>query len=460
MSETQQLVALDDLAVNTLWTTDHKGIINFATVHDEMASYVFVRSQGKFYNPLNGSWLTVSAFDIEFCGAVEKGDGKPSVFAKSKLGVRSVEDTAYNPREPAGSIFAQNGALYVNSMLPNQVPETDEDWILSDAWLTCHEHLINLLGDDHIHILNWMAWNVQKTGQKILWAPIIVGTQGDGKTTLMKILAAAIGVKNVKFVSPETLDSSFNGYAEGAAAVALEEIRVVGKNRHPIMEKLKPLITNEIVEVHEKFRAGRQILNCTNYIAFTNHSDALVIDAHDRRWGVFRTQFKDRDELNSKLTPEYWKKLHSAIENNHSVIRGWLMDMSVEDFDPTVAPPLTDAKLKMIQSSRSGAATEIEQVLGTCDGVSNSAVLTICLKEAMHDHGFRIPSGRGLGKAMEDLGFSPFDRPVRFGDRKPSRGFYRPASFAGETPDLARFKEALIVNEYVDETEIDKDNPF
>jgi len=437
---------------------DEQGLICFPSEEHEMAAYVFVRREGKFYNPITASWLTPSAFDVEFSTVVPKRFGRASMYAKIEMMVKSVEDVMYYPRVEPGSIFVLNGVKYVNAMQPFQMPEPDKDWISNHVWSTCHEHLINLLGDEHVHILNWMAWNVQNPGKKILWAPIIVGTQGDGKTTLMKIMAAAMGTRNVKFVSPETLDSSFNGYAEGSCVVALEEIRVVGKSRHPIMEKLKPLITNDVIEVHEKFRAGRQVVNCTNYIAFTNHEDALVIDAHDRRWGVFRTKFKDRDELNAKLTPEYWKKLHSQIENNHGAIRSWLLDEDLSDFDPMVAPPITAAKLKMIGWSRSSAATEIEHVLGSRDGVTDHAVVTVALKSALQEHGYHVPAGHGLGKAMKELGFSQYDKTVKW-DGTNSRGFYRVKSWEN-IPSTKDFKEALILKEVVHDDEMEVGNPF
>ena len=391
------------------------GLIEYADDDAEMRSFVFVKSQNKFYHPLTGTYMGITAFDLEFAGRVPRRSGRPSQYAKSDLTIQSVEDVIYYPKEEPGSVFVLDGIKYVNSVSPMSIPDIDPDWIGKDDWHTCLNHVRTIFSEEDAGVvLKWMAHNVQKPGHKILWAPIIVGTQGDGKTTLLKMLSAAMGRRNVKHVSPEALDSAFNGYASGAAVVALEEVRVIGKSRHPIMEKLKPLLTNDVVEVVSKGMDGRQVPNTTNYIALTNHEDALVLDENDRRWGVFRTKFKDRSELTATLNEEYWDKLHSAIENGAGQIRSWLLAMDLDGFNPHNAPAVTEAKMGMIRASRSSAAENIEMVMGCSYGVTEGVILTSSLAKALKEYGYRVPEGRGMTKAMSDLGFETTGKAAKF----------------------------------------------
>jgi len=440
----------------SLYSVNDDGLICYDSPEDEMKSFVFVKSHNRFYNPLTGSFMSITAFDLEFAGCIPRKAGRPSVYAKADLEIPSVEDVIYYPRVEPGSVFTLDGMQYVNSMVPMSVPEIPDDWNLNDAWSDCLMHLGKIFDvDDANVLLKWMAHNIQKPGHKILWAPIIVGTQGDGKTTLVKMMSAAMGRRNVKHVSPEALDSAFNGYASGAAVVALEEVRVIGKSRHPIMEKLKPLLTNDVIEVVSKGVDGRQVPNTTNYIALTNHEDALVLDVNDRRWGVFRTKFKNREELTSALNEDYWRKLHGAIENNPGVIRGWLSEINLDDFNPYSAPSLTEAKMRMIKASRSGAAEEIEAVIGTHKGVTESAILGPALNDALKKIGCNMPKGRGLKKAMDELGYKSFRNTIRF-DEYVGRAFYR----GDDEPSLTELK-AMLEKINPDVLEADEnENPF
>jgi signal recognition particle GTPase len=108
------------------------------------------------------------------------------------------------------------GIPYVNSYRIKSVPNADPHWETKQAWKVCEQHIMNILGPLGVLVIMWMAHNVQYPGRKILWAPILVGVQGDGKTTLAKILAGAMGKANVGAVSPETMFSDFTGWAEQA----------------------------------------------------------------------------------------------------------------------------------------------------------------------------------------------------------------------------------------------------
>jgi len=233
----------------------------------------------------------------------------------------------------------------------------------------------------------------------------------------------------------------------------LEEIRIIGKSRHDILSKLKPLISNTIVEVVAKSRDGKQVLNVTNYIALTNHEDALVLDEHDRRWGVFRTKFENRTQLLEKLDDAYWERLHRAIEDHAGVIRGFLLSVDLSEFNPHRGPAMTEAKRKMIQHSMTSAAVEIESVIDTADGVTSKAIANSELARVMKEAGYQMPKGRGLSVAMRDLGYESHKNPISYNESR-TRVWYRKASVEGE-PSVSWLKEALMLSEYSTEQDDD-----
>lgn len=384
--------------------------------------WYFLAGRAAFRNINTGAEVKLGAFDLMHQRHVPMMDHTPAGDMLSKprevspsdylvgygFGV-SVQDTMYLPSND-GVVIEQDGVEYLNSYLPRYVPAPAATWVghwAVDVW---RKHLEMILPDDWELLLTWLAYNAQNPGKKVLWAPIVKGTQGDGKTTISKMLGAVMGSRNVKVVSTESLFSDFTGYAEGACVAFLEEIRVKGHNRHDAMNKLKPLVTNEVIEVVRKGQDGRNVPNVTNYMAFTNFEDALVIDANDRRWGVFFTRFPDRAALAAAgVDAEYWNKLHGAVELHADVLRAWLLDVDTSVFDPKAAPPITAAKALMIASSISPEAAMLQELvsLGRV-GVSKHAAVTDMVNTALKaEHGQVLATTR-MAQSFAEIGWSQY----------------------------------------------------
>ena len=419
--------------------------------------WVFLIRRNVFRNKFTGEECTTQAFNLAYTRDVPmvdvptpNGGTRPTRPAASKyimdhLNGGAVYDTLYLPQEAKhGMVFSHDGVSYVNSYMPLNVPHMDAGWQSSNAWKVCEDHIRNILPNDWEVVVQWMAYNVQNAGSKVLWSPIIKGIQGDGKTTIGKMLGAAMGHSNVRMISPEETKSDFNGWAEGACVGILEEIRIKGHNRHDVMNKLKPLITNDKISVVRKGQDGRNIPNCTNYLALTNFEDALVLDDEDRRWGVFFTRFNSREELLDATDDAYWDALYNAIDNHPSVVRGWLMNYDISGFVRTKAPAVTDAKARMIEAARSEEYQLIKEMLSlTGYGVSGDIIATDCLNALIKQSGYKQINSRALSKAIEEVGFVKVDKAVKWRGRT-RRLYVRKASeLILHGDDQAVLKDAL-----------------
>ena len=385
--------------------------------------WVFLTRRGVFRNASTGEEAGIQAFNTAFSRDVPKTtvDGKnvkptPAKYLLEHLNGRRAHDCMYHPPlAKDGCIFKHEGVDFVNSYMPHRVPKCVPDWQASGAWKVCQDHLKNILPDDWEALLAWMAHNVQKPGEKILWAPIIKGIQGDGKSTIARIIGAAMGHHNVRMIATEEMQSDFNGWAEGACVGVLEEIRIRGHNRHDAMNKLKPLVTNEKISVVRKGQDGRNIPNVTNYLALTNHEDALVLDADDRRYGVFFTRFKTREEMVQATGSEYWVRLNDVINNYPSVVRSWLMNVDISGFDARDAPAMTDAKAFMISQSKAEDEEIIEEAIALGGfGVSDKVVSADCLTGLIREHGSFAPKGKRLNNLLTHLGFHKVGAPIKW----------------------------------------------
>lgn len=386
-----------------------------------IADWCFVAGRSAFRDIHTGAEMKVQAFNLTYQRLIPEVyntvagrslakpiEPAPSEYLLGYTKATVVQDTMYLPQLAAhGPVVEVEGISYLNSYLPRYVPAAAAEWRghwAVDVW---ERHLQMILPDDWELLLTWLAYNAQHPGKKVLWAPIVKGTQGDGKTTISKMLGAVMGSRNVKVVSTESLFSDFTGYAEGACVAFLEEIRVKGHNRHDAMNKLKPLVTNEVIEVVRKGQDGRNVPNVTNYMAFTNFEDALVIDANDRRWGVFFTRFADREALAAAgVDADYWLRLHGAVERHPDVLRAWLLSVDTSGFDPKAAPPVTAAKAAMIASSISAEAAALMEIvsLGRL-GVARHVAVTDAVNVALKAEQGQVLATTRMAQAFAEIGW-------------------------------------------------------
>ena len=343
-----------------------------------LSEYAFLTHMDKFYHIKSGATLSVSTFNNAFestanLRAVDPMTNREKTFKANKffqtfLKSQVVHMSMYAPQ--FGTLFSCEGLDWVNSYKPQLVPKSDPNWRSSSCWQIVENHYMRLFESTEISrkLLQWMAFNVQCTGQKVLWAPIICGIQGDGKSSIANILSVAMGSRNVKEIGTGDINSGFNDWAEGAAVVAMEELRVKGHNRHDVMNALKPVISNPRVSVNRKGIGRYDSQNVTNYIAFTNYEDALVLDENDRRWQAFFTNYSKRERLLADFDAAYWDAFHDAYRLNAEVIRGWLMEYDISDFDPTMPPSFPNGNQRMIEASRSEVeAAMLEELEGFGD---------------------------------------------------------------------------------------------
>ena len=416
---------------------------------DKLREWAFMSSDGVFCHVHTGERMGKAAFDLVMTNITPivetmnaKGESKNIKFPPSKCLVDFCDGivcatTMYRPECDALLVWV-DGIQHLNSFLPSSVPHCDDGWMQHDAWRAARDHIRNIVPDGAEMIIKWLAHNVQFPGKKILWAPIIVGEQGDGKTTIGKIVQMAMGRKNVSPVSPEALFSDFTSWAEGRCVRVLEEIRVQDKGRSSVMDKLKPMITNDVVDVVKKGKDGADVANVTNYIALTNFMDALAIDEGDRRWGVWKTRFKDRAQVMREMGDAYWKRLHDAIGKHPEVIRGWLMSVDLSDFNPYSAPDMTQAKMDMIEASRSTANADTREALAMGGlGVGADVMTTDCLGEVMKSMGARAPSTTTLANILTRLGWVRMKDPVKWRN-KSRRVYYRPGEWSEVEPDILK----------------------
>ena len=375
----------------------------------DFAKWVFLQNRVEFYDLETGAFLKPVGFNLAFnrhVPYVEDDKGKrrrpkADVYHTEVLEVPTVYDVMYWPGRPA--IFSEGRQDWANAYLPNAMSplaDTDEGGQIILA------HIKNLVPDDWETVVNWMAFNVQQPGEKIRWALLLKGIEGDGKSTLADTLSAVLGKANVKAVSNSVLHGRFNGFAGGSQVVVLEELRAEGKSRFDVLTALKPLVTNDWVDVERKGRDAINVRNFSNYLAFTNHADALPLSEADRRYYVAFTRFNDRETMLRETGDGYFEKIRDVLNHRAGEVRAWLESVDLSSFNANVIPAGGGSgKQQMIAAGVSDDVASIEEALARSkQGVTARVILTAKLGDVLKDMGEPMRTSR-MAKALGRMGF-------------------------------------------------------
>lgn len=323
-----------------------------------------------YVSSLNGMWNlkeyeleTITSFNL-ICGVnvPYKDDSESKPYAMKYVSdngfVKKVTGAVYMPASDDLFINIDN-SKYLNIFNKNSIP-SEASCYSEGGYLAINmieKHIDFICSGNKINskiLTQWLAHQVQHTGKKILWSPIIQGIQGIGKTAFAEILKACLGDINVGIVSPNQVISDFNSWATDKCVNVLEELRIAGKSRHNCVNALKPLITDRMIQINSKGVKQYNTYNTTNYICFTNYKDAIPLDEGDRRWFVIFTEIDHISQIKDKLgigSSEYFNLLFNNIREHAGEIRKFFLEYKISDnFIKMKTAPMTDYKAVMMSS--------------------------------------------------------------------------------------------------------------
>lgn len=404
----------------------------FATEDNRLPAWLqnwyYVTEQDKFFRYDSEEWLTQQGFNAKFNREVPRMEDRPTAYtlALEMLGCPVVTRALYLPTWNY-STGDKDGQEVVNTYRPSSVPEAAArlDGNGRRAIQLVRDHISFLCGGRAAvvqAVIDFLAHNVQNPGLKIRYSILWKGIEGDGKSLIGTIMGLIMGQANVKMISPKAIASDFNGWAEGSCLGVLEEIRMVGHNRHDILNAVKPCITNDVIPIHRKGRDEYNCPNVTNYLAFTNHSDALPLEDTDRRWLIIFTPWHSPAEMSEVVgvsLAEYFDTLHKAIHNHWAALRRWLLDWEISpSFNRNDRAPETEEKKVMVALGVSDdEALAADLIARGLPGVSEKIVSTSDLADALRHSGVQPPQGRAMNSLMLRLGFNRVPKPINWATR-------------------------------------------
>lgn len=295
------------------------------------------------------------------------------------------ESACFKPGEPLGKIFIIEGRTCANTF-----KEIPVELISGDATpFTNHLRKLFVTDNDYNYMLGYLAACVQQKGQKYQWAPVIQGTEGNGKSIISQCLANAVGRKYFLEMRAIDLLNKFNSSVAGALLVNVEDFYLKEKTEAAI-EIIKPMITNSWQPLEGK---NDNLVNgevCYNFIINSNHKDALKKTKDNRRFAPFYTPQQCVEDLKKwDMTAQYFTDLWNWLKNQNgfAIVAHFLQNYKIEDkFNPAfhARAPVTSTTDQAISFGRGKIEQEIlECAENDTHGFKNDWLSTFALDKLL-----------------------------------------------------------------------------
>lgn len=267
---------------------------------------------------------------------------------RNKRGSRTLVGLTYAAGE--SMLCARDGLVYGNRWMdarPVGIPGSIAPWMA---------HLEGLIPEkfERQHLLDVMAHKVQHPNVKINHAVLLGGHPGIGKdTVLAPFFYAVCGQynRNLALVDTKVLESQF-GYGLESEIMVVNELRPDQfKDRRALENTLKPIIAAppEYLTVNRKGLHPYQAVNRVLVVAMSNFRDAIALPSNDRRWFCLWSNSAMMAVADSRRLWDWYKN------GGFSAVAAWLLARDVSHFNPAAAPPMTEAKIIMLEQSRTSA---------------------------------------------------------------------------------------------------------
>lgn len=321
-----------------------------------------------------------------------------------------VHSVAFRPERPGGEVFEEEGKSFVNMYVPSAIPKTYGD---VSPFIAHLRKVLPEKGDRDI-LLAYMAACVQYPGVKFQWMPVLQGTDGNGKSLFMRVVSKAVGERWTHFPNANDLGGNgtkFTGWLHAKMFIGIEEMYVT--DRREVSDALKPMITNDKIEIQGK--GANQITgdNRANFMACSNRKDAVVKTKADRRYSPFFTAQQSYEDLvRDGMVGEYFPELYEWLnKGGYSDVAGYLSRYAIPD---SLNPATYCHRAPETSSTREAIEASLGPIEQAVVEATNAEVLgfragwisSIRLDEYLTDNRMRLSRNK-RGDMLESLGYVP-----------------------------------------------------
>lgn len=392
-------------------------------VPEWLEDWVFVTGENIIFNVVTKEVLTKDPFNGRFnratgdqFGSSEMGLAKITAYdaATQVFQVPMPYKLRYSPAEPA--LFEEDGLLYANTY---RAPVIGTSAYKGRKGVIYLLRLIEELLPDPYHqalVLDFMAHCIRFPGKKLRYALLIKGSEEEGKSLLGSVVGRLVGKSNYSIIGTDQLLEKYNSWSHGRCFAVVEEIKLPGKEAHEVLNKMKPVISNEEVPIRRMHHDATTESNYCNLYLTTNFEDCLPLEDDNTRFCVLFTRFRTNGQVaqwrEKRVAEEgfdYVKKLWGHIhEHPHQFLTFFQEYEFSEHYAPEARAPWTKFKAIMADDAKSDERRLLEDLLedSSTPGISNEVLIWKAFKDVLDQRGVGAwLKGKAVGGFLKPLGF-------------------------------------------------------
>lgn len=267
----------------------------------------------------------------------------------------TAQGVVYRPK--LARVVDEDGLMWVNKFyMPEHGATYDKAHI--DIFLA---HMAYMVADkiDCEWFIGWMARLIQNPQQRCHVVPLHISpAAGTGRGWVLRLLRALVGVHNVNNVTMDIFaDSPFTGFLADCLVCAIEEAKEEKGVRYRLSEKIKEKVEAPFLLINHKY--GKQAVQpvYANVAIFSNHRDAVVLQADERRTYVMDgpDEVPDRD---------YFTKIYKLLDDPRFVasIFNYLSNLDISHLD-FMRPRHNEARARLVEATQSDTEILFNEVM-------------------------------------------------------------------------------------------------
>ena len=217
---------------------------------------------------------------------------------------------------------------------------------VSGTWVGVKYFLLHIVcgGNKEVYeyLIKYIAHALQKPQYKPGVMLSLLGGQGIGKGTFMKIIMLIWGATTYKTNRIEDAIGQFNAAIEGKFWLLFDEAQFAGDGK--ASTALKSLVTESTVSINAKFQPPRMIESLCRVVSATNQISIGKRDSDDRRDLTLKVSEKHKGDH------AYWEGLNNCLEQEVAAMMYDLLNIDLSLFNVYAKPDTAELTTQKINS--------------------------------------------------------------------------------------------------------------
>lgn len=375
----------------------------------------WVESMGEIFTP-SGRFMNTTQFNGTYGGhqfILGTMGGKltdepwKAALRSTSWSIKKVDHTRFIPSKPPFEIVLDElKRKGVNVYIPIEVDARKGD---VSRWLN---HVDKILPDknDQAILFAFMAHCIKFPGVKIRWSFLLQSAEGIGKSIFKLIMNHCLGSMRVHSPNANELTeggSKFNSWVQHKLMIIIDEIKT--DERRELVEILKPMITDERIEIQAKGQNQEMFDNPTNWMFFSNHKDAVPVSANGRRYSVSYSCLQTTEQiLQAGINDEYLNDMFDWLQKRGGLqaIAHWFLNYPVECGQLPARAPHTSSHDEVIKISRTPVESLLDsKVESNASGFKNGFVSVTAFQKAIAHQRLKSPAEHNIKAILESRGY-------------------------------------------------------